>query len=134
MKLSNRNLGDLSEHSPQAPKDGVSIWRLAPIFFVALSFLTQVACVSTKCRIVTPEYLAGFEGGGSLLTLWYEGSDDRYHYFNRLHKVTTRFRVLREDMNWENEFELGSRELTAENSLVRREFSNYLKIRESTSH
>ena len=43
-------------------------------------------------------------------TLWYLGSDSRYHHFSHLFKTTTRYRVKREDLEWPGEFPLGSEE------------------------
>jgi lipocalin len=87
-------------------------------------------CSGTRGRIVTPDDLARYEGGGSLLTLWYEGSDADFHYFNRLHKMTTHYRIRREDLVWKNAFPLGSRELATHHSLVRREFSEFIRARD----
>jgi len=79
-----------------------------------------------KGRVVTPEYLARYEGGGSLSTLWYRGSDTTFHHFSHLHKISTPYRVKRSEMPWPNEFALGSQELNKRNSLVRREISDFV--------
>ena len=71
--------------------------------------------------VVTPAYLARYAGGGSLSTLWYEGSDTKYHYFNHYVKVRTRYRIKRSDFIWKTEFPRSSREP----ALVQREFSDY---------
>lgn len=57
--------------------------------------------------IVEPSHLSQFISGGSLSTLWYRGSDSRYHYFSHLWKVTTNYRVKRSALilNKEDEFE-----------------------------
>ena len=60
--------------------------------------------------VVTPAYLAQYSGGGSMSTLWYEGSDARYHYFNHFAKVRTGYRIKRADLVWKAEFPLHSRE------------------------
>lgn len=83
-------------------------------------------CSSQKGRVVGPEYLARYEGGGSMSTLWYQGSDGRYHHFRHLHKTSTPYRVRRSDMPWPREFPMGSQELDQSNSLVVREFSEFL--------
>ena len=61
-------------------------------------------------RVVAPEYLATYEGWGSISTLWYRGSDDKYHYFFHFVKTTTRYRVARDDLIWKSEFPLGSKD------------------------
>jgi hypothetical protein len=55
-------------------------------------------------KIVSPEYLSRYEGGGSMSTIWYYGSDDKYHYFSHLVKASTKYRVLKEDLDWEIDF------------------------------
>ncbi len=37
-------------------------------------------------------------------TLWYLGSDKKYHYFAHYVKVSTRYRVRREELHFPNEF------------------------------
>lgn len=56
--------------------------------------------------VVAPAELDQFTGGGSMSTLWYLGSDARYHHFSHLFKTTTRYRVKREDLDWQPEFPL----------------------------
>jgi len=58
--------------------------------------------------VVAPAELDQFTGGGSMSTLWYLGSDKRYHHFSHFFKVATRYRVRREDLAWEPEFPLRS--------------------------
>lgn len=84
-------------------------------------------CSGLHGRIVTPEYLSRFEGGGSMSTLWYQGSSEQFHHFRHLFKTSTPYRIRKTDMPWPNEFELGSQELNKRNSLVRREFSDFMK-------
>lgn len=48
--------------------------------------------------IVEPAVLGNYTSGGSLSTLWYHGSDSRYHYFSHLFKVSTKYRVKREQL------------------------------------
>jgi hypothetical protein len=61
--------------------------------------------------VVQPSYLGQFTSGGSLSTLWYRGSDSRYHYFSHLVKVTTNYRVRRSELKIEadDEFPFGSK-------------------------
>ena len=89
------------------------------------------SCTNPNGRIVTPEYLAQFEGCGSLSTLWYQGSDKDFHYFRHLNKTSTPYRIRRTDMPSSNEFELGKQELEKRNSMVRREFSDFIKSEKS---
>lgn len=60
--------------------------------------------------VVTPAHLAQYSGGGSLSTLWYDGSDAQYHYFHHLAKVRTGYRIKRTDLTWKEEFPLQSRD------------------------
>ncbi|WP_200281683.1 hypothetical protein [Haloferula rosea] len=60
--------------------------------------------------VVAPMELNPLTGGGSMSTLWYLGSDRRYHHFSHLFKTTTRYRVKREDLDWQPEFPLRSEE------------------------
>lgn len=55
-------------------------------------------------RVVSPTYLAQFRGGGSLSTLWYRGSDQKYHYFAHYAKVSTFYRIRRQDLHIPDEF------------------------------
>ncbi len=65
---------------------------------------------SFRGRVVTPSYLAQFRGGGSLSTLWYLGSDKKYHYFAHYVKVSTSYRVRREELRIPDEFRYKSKE------------------------
>jgi hypothetical protein len=56
--------------------------------------------------VVSPDYLAGYTHGGSMATLWYLGSDRKYHYFAYYVKTNTRFRVRRIELDWKPEFPL----------------------------
>lgn len=60
--------------------------------------------------VVQPTYLAQFTSGGSLSTLWYRGSDARYHYFSHFVKVSTGYRVKRSDLTLsaDDEFQIGT--------------------------
>lgn len=60
--------------------------------------------------VVAPMELNQFTGGGSMSTLWYLGSDRRHHHFSHLFKTTTRYRVKREELDWQPEFPLHSEE------------------------
>ena len=95
--------------------------------FLALGLGGLAGCSGPQGKVVSPEYLAGYEGGGSLSTLWYQGSDDRYHHFRHLNKQSTPYRIRRSDMPWPGEFPLGSESLEKANSLVRNEFSEFLE-------
>ena len=59
-------------------------------------------------KIVSVEYLSKYEGGGSLSTLWYRGSDNKYHYFTHYVKASTKYKVYGEDLKWDNEFRINS--------------------------
>lgn len=67
---------------------------------------------SPRGYIVEPSSLCQFTSGGSLSTLWYRGSDSRYHYFTHLFKARTHYRVKRSDLTLEekDEFELDTKE------------------------
>lgn len=113
------------------PKETMTKIRLVTFsgFTIALTAMMMClpACSTPRGRIVTPNYLARYEGGGSLSTLWYQGSDNRFHHFRHLHKMSRPYRIRRGDMPWPNEFSVGSQELNKSNSLVRHEFSDFLK-------
>jgi len=66
--------------------------------------------LSPKGYIVKPSHLSQYTSGGSLSTLWYRGSDSNYHYFSHLVKVSTNYRVKRENLTLSNEdeFKIGS--------------------------
>ena len=64
---------------------------------------------SSRGRIVSPQYLDQFRHGGSLSTLWYKGSDEKYHYFAHYVKVSTYYRVRREDLQVTDEFPYNSK-------------------------
>lgn len=57
-------------------------------------------------KIVPPETLHQYAGIGSMSTLWYLGSDKKFHHFSHLVKVQTRYRVRRSDLDWTPEFAL----------------------------
>lgn len=54
--------------------------------------------------VVSSSEVAQFHGGGSLSTLWYLGSDKKYHYFEHYVKVGTRYRVRRDELQVPDEF------------------------------
>ena len=62
--------------------------------------------------VVQPGDLRQFISGGSLSTLWYRGSDTRYHYFSHMVKVSTNYRVKRSDLKLsdDDEFQIGTKE------------------------
>ena len=72
--------------------------------------------------VVQPAYLGLFTSGGSLSTLWYRGSDSRYHYFSHLVKVSTNYRVKRSELMLEpdDEFSLGSKDPVFASPMVAR--------------
>ena len=37
-------------------------------------------------------------------TLWYHGSDTKFHYFSHLCKASTRYRIRRSEVPWPDEF------------------------------
>lgn len=98
--------------------------------FFLLAFLS--ACTGlfptpypSEGKIVTPEYLSKYEGGGSISTIWYRGSDDKYHYFVHLVKIKTKYRIRKEDLTWEIDFPLKSRP----SMLIDGELRNYIKTK-----
>lgn len=90
-----------------------------------LAFLSIVGCAMPQTpKTVSPEYLARFEGGGSLRTIWYHGSDEQFHYFSVLHKTSTPYRIKKTELKWDQEFPYGSGH---DSTLVTNELSTYLK-------
>jgi len=43
-------------------------------------------------------------------TLWYRGSDARYHHFSHLYLVSTKYRIKRSNLTWPREFPLDARD------------------------
>ena len=85
-------------------------------------------CFAGNGRIVTVEYLSGYEGGDSLSTLWYKGTDEEFHYFTHFCKMSTPYRIRKSDLIWDNEFPRGSDNLNdRNNTLVRHQLSDYIK-------
>lgn len=78
--------------------------------------LTLAACSGflgswpAEGRVVAPGEVAKYQGGGSMSTLWYYGSDADYHYFAHFVKTATRYRVRREDLQLPDEFPYQSRQ------------------------
>ena len=72
--------------------------------------------------VVQPTYLGNFTSGGSMSTLWYRGSDHRYHYFSHLFKVSTNYRVKRPELMIQpsDEFSFGSKEPVFASPMVAR--------------
>jgi hypothetical protein len=64
----------------------------------------------TKGRLVSTHYLAQFRGGGSLSTLWYLGSDEKYHHFAHFVKINTYYKVRRQELRVPQEFSYKSRD------------------------
>ncbi|MGB0370271.1 MAG: hypothetical protein ACPGN3_02910 [Opitutales bacterium] len=73
-------------------------------------------CISGLSKVsMTDGYLVSFEeldsydgDGGSLSTVWYLGSDEKYHYFNHLAKISTKYKVYKEELMVPVEFPVGS--------------------------
>lgn len=63
--------------------------------------IMAASCASPNGRVVTAERLSRFEGGGSLSTLWYYGSDGDYHYFRHLWKSSTPYRIHQDEFEWQ---------------------------------
>ncbi|MGI9266920.1 MAG: hypothetical protein ACR2QY_05325 [Akkermansiaceae bacterium] len=88
------------------------------LFLSIITSLSFVGCsggipaLVPRGYIVKPSHLSQFTSGGSLSTLWYRGSDSRYHYFSHLWKVTTNYRVKISDLilNKEDEFEFETKD------------------------
>lgn len=64
----------------------------------------------SKGRVVSAHDVAQFRGGGSMSTLWYRGSDEKYHYFAHYVKVSTFYRVPRSELQIPGEFPYKSRD------------------------
>lgn len=90
---------------------------------ILILMLTAASCTSPNGRVVTAERLSRFEGGGSLSTLWYYGSDGEYHYFRHLWKSSTPYRVKQGDFEWRPEVEF---EGYTDGRLVRSELSKHV--------
>ena len=75
-------------------------------------------------KTVSVEYLSQYEGRGSVSTLWYRGSDAKYHYFVHYVKASTRYRIPRAELDWQNEFKLNTGKKFV---LVAGELSTYVK-------
>src|SRR4051794_21702777 len=87
------------------------------ILFVMLSSLAATGCADVSGFVpslgsgplVSPAYLASYRAGGSMSTLWYLGSDKRYHYFSHYVKTESRYRVPRDQLLVPGEFSYGKR-------------------------
>jgi hypothetical protein len=90
---------------------------------ILILMLMAASCTSQNGRVVTTERLSRFEGGGSLSTLWYYGSDGEYHYFRHLWKSSTPYRVKQGEFEWQPEVEFKG---YADGRLVRSELSKYV--------
>lgn len=86
-----------------------SLRILAPVLCAALGACSGVIAVPGYVQTVRPEYLRQYARGGSLSTLWYEGSDARFHYFSHSFKARSRYRIRRDALHWHHEFPRGSR-------------------------
>ena len=69
-------------------------------FTILAIAIAAASCASPNGRVVTAERLSRYEGGGSLSTLWYYGSDGQYHYFRHLWKSSTPYRVRQDEFEW----------------------------------
>jgi len=74
-----------------------------------LSGCSGIVTVPGYAATVRPAFLQQYSRGGSMSTLWYEGSDAHYHYFRHLFKVSSAYRIRRSDLQWPEEFPKGSR-------------------------
>ena len=97
---------------------------IALIFGVSACSGFLPSSLSKGGKIVSPDYLAQYEGGGSLSSLWYRGSDDKYHYFVHYVKISTRYRILRDKLVWMDEFQIGNNQKPI---LVNNELSSYVE-------
>ena len=77
----------------------------------------------TRGKVVSPEYLAKYEGGGSLSTVWYLGSDNKYHYFVHLVKAKTKYRIKKESLNWGLDYPYRSKQSVR----IENQLSQYVK-------
>ena len=68
-----------------------------------MAAVAMTSCASPGGKVVSVERLARFEGGGSLSTLWYYGSDQDYHYFSHLWKSSTRYRIRHDEFSWKHD-------------------------------
>ena len=100
-------------------------------YFVAPGCSGFLPSLTDGGKTVSPEYLARYEGYGSLSTLWYRGSDDNYHYFAHFVKAKTHYKIRRERLVWENEYPLGSRQTY---DLVTNQIASYLERQNEASH
>jgi len=57
---------------------------------------------------VSAQDLQQFRHGGSMSTLWYRGSDKKYHHFAHFVKFSTLYRVPRQELDISDEFPLKS--------------------------
>jgi hypothetical protein len=92
-------------------------------FAILAVVIMAASCASPNGRLVTAERLSRFEGGGSLSTLWYYGSDGEYHYFRHLWKSSTPYRVKQDEFEWRPEFKFDGYE---GGKLVRYELSDHV--------
>ena len=58
-------------------------------------------------KLIAYEELRKFDSG-SLSTVWYQGSDEEFHYFVHFIKTSTRYRVRKEEVEIVKEFPKGS--------------------------
>lgn len=56
-----------------------------------------------KGKEIEPNNLAQLQSG-SLSTVWYDGSDNEFHYFTHFVKTKTKYKVRRDELNWPDEF------------------------------
>lgn len=90
----------------------VKIFKTYWVIFLAASFSGCSGLIPSPffgADAVSPGYIAQFRSGGSLRTLWYQGSDAKWHYFDHYAKVSTNYRVARKELNFPTEFPYQSR-------------------------
>ena len=68
------------------------------IICMASSFSGLLPAIFRCGYTVSPDKVERLTGNGSMSTVWYLGSDRKHHYFSHLVKVTTDYRVRREEM------------------------------------
>lgn len=83
---------------------------LLPVLTVVPGGCSGIVSLPGVEATVKPEYLEAYSRGGSMSTLWYHGSDAGYHHFSHSFKATTRYRIRRQDLEWQGEFPTGSRQ------------------------
>ena len=76
--------------------------------------------------VVSPAVVISHTGNDSLSTVWYHGSDSRFHHFSHLVKVSTKYRVRRAELSLDpdDEFTVGSQKPVFADPMLRRALKN----------